>query len=91
MLIGYARTSKSDGSQVLDLQIDALKEAGVSEKNIYSDQVSGSKAERDGLETCLKAQRYTKNCIWEVKNPALFDKAHSKLHGGSDIHPVAIP
>ncbi|HAG70867.1 MAG TPA: transposon DNA-invertase [Gammaproteobacteria bacterium] len=57
MLIGYARTSKSDGSQVLDLQIDALKEVGVSEKNIYSDQVSGSQTERQGLETCLKALR----------------------------------
>lgn len=29
MFIGYARVSKSDNSQVLDLQIDALKNAGV--------------------------------------------------------------
>jgi hypothetical protein len=29
MLIGYARVSKTDGSQVLDLQQDALSEAGV--------------------------------------------------------------
>ena len=29
MLIGYIRVSKRDGSQVLDLQRDALAEAGV--------------------------------------------------------------
>ena len=33
MFIGYARVSKSDNSQVLDLQIDALKNAGVDENN----------------------------------------------------------
>ena len=31
MLIGYARISRADGSQSLDLQRDALREAGVSE------------------------------------------------------------
>ena len=35
MLIGYARVSKADGSQVLDLQRDALTRAGVSRKRIY--------------------------------------------------------
>ena len=29
MLLGYARVSKADGSQVLDLQRDALLAAGV--------------------------------------------------------------
>jgi DNA invertase Pin-like site-specific DNA recombinase len=29
MLIGYARVSKADGSQSLDLQHDALRAAGV--------------------------------------------------------------
>ena len=57
MLIGYARVSKSDSSQVLDLQIDALENAGVKEENIYSDKISGSKDERPGLENCLKALR----------------------------------
>ena len=57
MLIGYARVSKSDNSQVLDLQIDALTNAGVKEENIYSDKISGSKDERPGLENCLKALR----------------------------------
>ena len=57
MLIGYARVSKSDNSQVLDLQIDALVNTGVKEENIYSDKISGSKDERPGLENCLKALR----------------------------------
>ena len=41
MLIGYARISKADGSQSLDLQRDALREAGVSDDAIYEDQASG--------------------------------------------------
>ena len=40
MLIGYARISKADGSQSLDLQRDALREAGVSDDAIYEDQAS---------------------------------------------------
>lgn len=57
MLIGYARVSKADGSQSLDLQHDALVGAGVEERHIYSDRVSGKKDERPGLEACLKALR----------------------------------
>lgn len=57
MLIGYARISKSDNSQVLDLQIDTLKNYGVNEENIYTDKISGIKNERLGLENCLKALR----------------------------------
>tara|TARA_R100000935_G_scaffold5007_1_gene11608 strand:- start:789 stop:947 length:159 start_codon:yes stop_codon:yes gene_type:complete len=34
MLIGYARVSKADGSQSLDLQQDALIAAGVGEEQI---------------------------------------------------------
>ncbi len=57
MLIGYARVSKSDGSQVLDLQIDALIKEGVKKENIYTDKASGAKEDRVGLEHCLKALR----------------------------------
>ena len=57
MLIGYARISKSDGSQTLDLQNDALVENGVLPENIYCDKVSGQKDKREGLENCLKALR----------------------------------
>ena len=57
MLIGYARVSKADGSQSLDLQRDALLAAGVDENRLYSDRASGKKDERPGLEACLKAMR----------------------------------
>lgn len=57
MLIGYARISKTDGSQLLDLQRDALSEAGVAPEQVYTDQASGTKEERPGLKACLKALR----------------------------------
>jgi DNA invertase Pin-like site-specific DNA recombinase len=56
-LIGYMRVSKADGSQVLDLQSDALTAAGVSARNLYSDTASGKKDDRPGLDACLKALR----------------------------------
>ena len=57
MLIGYARVSKADGSQSLDLQKDALIAAGVGADQIYSDQASGKKDDRPGFGACLKALR----------------------------------
>ena len=54
MLIGYARVSKADGSQVADLQHDALVRAGVSAKQIYEDKASGKRDDRPNLEACLK-------------------------------------
>ena len=57
MLIGYCRVSKSDGSQVTDLQRDALIQHGVAEANIYEDQASGKRDDRPGLEACLKSLR----------------------------------
>jgi DNA invertase Pin-like site-specific DNA recombinase len=55
MLIGYMRVSKSDGSQLFDLQRDALIAAGVTYERIYQDQTSGKKESRPGLDACLKA------------------------------------
>ena len=55
MKIGYMRVSKSDGSQKLALQRDALLADGVDENRIYQDMASGRKDKRPGLETCLKA------------------------------------
>jgi len=55
MLIGYIRVSKSDGSQTLDLQRDALIESGVDARYIYDDLASGRKDNRPGLNSCLKA------------------------------------
>jgi DNA invertase Pin-like site-specific DNA recombinase len=67
MLIGYCRISKSDGSQTLDLQTDALISAGISPNNIYQDKVSGQKERRLGLEGCLKALRKNDTLIvWKL-------------------------
>jgi DNA invertase Pin-like site-specific DNA recombinase len=51
------RVSKADGSQVLDLQRDALIAAGVPERNLYCDRASGKLDDRPGLDACLKALR----------------------------------
>ena len=51
------RVSKADGSQVLDLQRDALISAGLADRNLYSDTASGKLDTRPGLESCLKALR----------------------------------
>ena len=55
MLVGYARVSKSDGSQALDLQVDALIHAGIEKRRIYHDYASSRKDSRQGLESCIKA------------------------------------
>jgi DNA invertase Pin-like site-specific DNA recombinase len=57
MLLGYMRVSKADGSQVLDLQQDALRAAGVGQDRIYEDLATGRHDARPGLEACLKALR----------------------------------
>ena len=56
-LIGYARVSKADGTQVHDLQRDALAKAGVEPGHVYEDSASGRRDDRPGLEACLKALR----------------------------------
>ena len=57
VLIGYMRVSKADGSQVLDLQRDALLAAGVTAAHLYEDLASGRRDDRPGLAGCLKALR----------------------------------
>src|SRR5512143_2401809 len=57
MLVGYVRVSKADGSQVTDLQGDALRAAGVDPKHVYEDTASGKRDDRPGLAACLKALR----------------------------------
>jgi DNA invertase Pin-like site-specific DNA recombinase len=51
-LVGYARVSTKD--QDLSLQIDALKQAGCSHGDIFSDITSGSKSARPALDKCLE-------------------------------------
>ena len=53
MLVGYARVSTTD--QHLDLQQDALTQAGCS--RVFTDTISGAKAERPGLAAALSYLR----------------------------------
>src|SRR5262245_55667965 len=57
MLVGYMRVSKADGSQVLDLQRDALAAVGIKTQRLYEDRASDKKDDRPGLEACLKSLR----------------------------------
>lgn len=67
MQIGYARISKTDGSQVLDLQKDALVQAGVALDQIYEDQASGKRDDRPVLMACLKALRENDTLVvWKL-------------------------
>jgi len=67
MLIGYARVSKTDGSQTPDLQRDALIAAGVDAGQIYEDRASGKREDRPGLEACLRALRDgDKLLVWKL-------------------------
>ncbi|KLF02084.1 recombinase family protein [Klebsiella aerogenes] len=47
-LFGYARVSTSQ--QSLDIQIKALKDAGVKANRIFTDKASGSSIDREGLD-----------------------------------------
>ncbi len=67
MLIGYMRVSKADGSQVTDLQKDALMAAGVNDARFYEDHASGKRDSRPGLDACLKALRDSDTLvIWKL-------------------------
>jgi len=57
MLVGYMRVSKTDGSQTVALQRDALLAAGVDADQLYEDHASGRTDDRPGLASCLKALR----------------------------------
>ena len=55
VLVGYARVSTED--QSLDLQLDALRRAGVKDDNIHMDTKPGATTKREGLEFALKDLR----------------------------------
>ena len=64
-LYGYARVSTED--QELDLQLDALQNAGCLTENIYSDKVSGAKTHRPGLSAVLDmASRGDTLLVWRL-------------------------
>ena len=53
--LGYARVSKADGSQSLDLQREALRAEGIDDPaNLYHDFASGGRDDRPGLDSCVR-------------------------------------
>lgn len=54
-LVGYARVSTAE--QNLDLQIDALKKAGVRDDNVHVEKISGASAKRPALDLAIKDLR----------------------------------
>jgi len=61
------RVSKADGSQVLDLQKDALLQAGILPDRIYEDLASGRFDDRPGLTSCLKSlQNGNTLVVWKL-------------------------
>jgi DNA invertase Pin-like site-specific DNA recombinase len=53
MLIGYMRVSSDGDRQNTNLQRDALTKAGVDERHLFEDKVSGAKSNRPGLQQAL--------------------------------------
>ena len=53
MLVGYMRVSTDGDRQTFDLQRDALLSAGVDERHLFEDRVSGNRGERTGLAKAL--------------------------------------
>lgn len=53
MLVGYMRVSSDNDRQTLDLQYDALIQAGVDPRHIFQDKASGARDTREGLQKAL--------------------------------------
>ena len=53
MLVGYMRVSSDNTRQTTDLQRDALIKAGVDERHLFEDKVSGARDDRPGLAQAL--------------------------------------
>ncbi|MCL3361972.1 recombinase family protein, partial [Enterobacter cloacae complex sp. CDL006] len=69
-LFGYARVSTSQ--QSLDLQVRALKDAGVKANRIFTDKASGSSTDREGLDLLrMKVEEGDGHCC-KVSDEAAF-------------------
>lgn len=54
MLIGYMRVSSDSDRQTTDLQKDSLLKAGIDERHLFEDRMSGAKDNRPGLNKALE-------------------------------------
>ena len=96
-LLGYARTSAKE--QRLDLQLDALRAAGVKERYLYSDQASGARKDRPGFLWCLHDLREgDRLVVWKLDRLArslrhcieLLDELKTRQVQGSSWFPLHI-
>ena len=76
MLIGYARVSKADGSQSLDLQRDALQAAGVDAVHVYHDFAFGVRDDRPELDSCVRAPDGRRARRLEARPPRPYPGPH---------------
>ncbi|HSX80784.1 MAG TPA: recombinase family protein [Candidatus Saccharimonadia bacterium] len=53
MLVGYMRVSSDNDRQTTDLQRDALLDAGVDPRHLFTDRASGARDHRPGLREAL--------------------------------------
>jgi DNA invertase Pin-like site-specific DNA recombinase len=53
MLVGYMRVSSDTDRQTTDLQRDALLDAGVDPRHLFTDKASGARDDRPGLHQAL--------------------------------------
>jgi DNA invertase Pin-like site-specific DNA recombinase len=53
MLVGYMRVSSDNDRQTTDLQRDALLDAGVDPRHLFTDKASGARDDRAGLRQAL--------------------------------------
>lgn len=67
MLIGYMRVSSDSDRQTTDLQKDSLLKAGIDERHLFEDRMSGAKDNRPGL---IKAMEFLKEgdvlVVWKL-------------------------
>ena len=78
--LGYARVSKADGSQSLDLQREALRAEGIDDPaNLYHDFASGGRDDRPGLDSCVRALRKGDVLVvWKLGRPRSLGAGRSR-------------
>src|SRR3546814_19732659 len=80
MLVGYMRVSSADDRQTVDLQRDALLAAGVDERHLFVDKVSGARDDRPGLQAPLAyLQQGAPLLVWTLARLARPPPHHPSL------------